>query len=191
MKLSIAISTLAFVSVSQAMAVAPLAPQPPVAPPYQSYPPRILPSPNAFPVPAPVPVPAPAPVYSGGAPLLPPVVGGVPVGPAIPAVPGGIGSDSGRPNAGSGADLVANGCVMTPAMKSALTPLLTKLGLAKTVDEVKDVVNEIVVAVRDLLDSDGISQLLKSVNELVKNLGLGGLDLQPAVSEVTSILRYQ
>ncbi|KAJ1936337.1 hypothetical protein FBU59_005087, partial [Linderina macrospora] len=94
--------------------------------------------------------------------------------------PGGSGSSS-----GSGV------CGLSPGQVSALTPLLKKLGLAPTVNELKTVVDNIVFSIGDLLGSEGIAQLLGSVNSLVKSLGLGGLDVRPGVDEIVSILRNQ
>ncbi|ORX72626.1 hypothetical protein DL89DRAFT_264844 [Linderina pennispora] len=116
--------------------------------------------------------------------------GGLPGGPGggFPGNPGG--GFPGGPG-GNGSNSGGGVCGLSPTQVSALTPLLKKLGLAPTVNEVKNVVDNIVFSLGDLLGSEGISQLLGAVNSLVKDLGLGGLDARPAVNEVISILRNQ
>ncbi|KAJ2799654.1 hypothetical protein H4R21_003476 [Coemansia helicoidea] len=99
---------------------------------------------------------------------------------------GSIGSGAGT---GSGAG--SGVCGLAPWQVAALSPLLKQLGLANTGDEIKNLVNNIVLGLGDLLDSDGIKQLLGTVDRLVNGLGLGGLDTRPAVGEVVSILRNQ
>ncbi|KAJ2157818.1 hypothetical protein GGF46_004239 [Coemansia sp. RSA 552] len=74
---------------------------------------------------------------------------------------------------------------------SALTPLLKKLGLADTGNEIKKLVKNIVYGVGDILGSDTITQILGTVDKIVDSLGLGGLDTKPAVDEVISVLRNQ
>ncbi|KAJ2079116.1 hypothetical protein H4R24_003994 [Coemansia sp. RSA 988] len=104
---------------------------------------------------------------------------------------GGNSSGGGNNGPGSGSGSGSGVCGLTPSQVSALTPLLTKLGLADTGNEIKKLVDNIVFGVGDILQSDTITQLLKTVDKIVDSLGLGGLDAKPAVDEVVSILRNQ
>ncbi|KAJ1739439.1 hypothetical protein LPJ79_002014 [Coemansia sp. RSA 1821] len=109
--------------------------------------------------------------------------------------PGAGNNNSSTGNSGSGTGSSSNSgsgiCGLTEDQVSALTPLLKKLGLAQTGDEIKELVRNIVFGVGDILESDTITQLLDTVDKLVNSLGLGGLDTKPAVDEVVSVLRNQ
>lgn len=242
MKLSLAVSTLAFIASSYALVPAvpytgaiPLPPPPPPVSPYVgAIPPPLHPRPVAVPpyVGGSIPIGYPTGVgipggvgfpggvgVPGGAGLpggigFPGGVGGLPGGGAggLPGggaggLPGGAGGfpggngpggaggfpgDNNNGNGPNGANGSGSGiCGLQPGQVSALTPLLKELGLAKTGDSIKQLVDNIVFALGDLLSSDGITQLLGTVDDLVKGLGLGGLDVKPAVDEVVSILRIQ
>ncbi|KAJ2868318.1 hypothetical protein GGH94_000158 [Coemansia aciculifera] len=198
MKLPVAISTLALLSFSHALPQ--LTPWPAV-PGYPPVPyPYIPPAPHVLPPPGPIPplgpygrpIAPPRPIVSGGHGLGFPG-GGVGVG-----FPGGPGNGDGNGNngGGNGNNGGSNGsgrgvCGLTRGQVAALTPLLKKLGLAKTGNEVKKLVNNIVQSLGDLLNSDGITQLLGTVDQLINGLGLAGLDLKPGVDEIVSILRNQ
>ncbi|PIA17231.1 hypothetical protein COEREDRAFT_86231 [Coemansia reversa NRRL 1564] len=82
-------------------------------------------------------------------------------------------------------------CGLRPGQKAALTPLLRELKLTRTVDDLKHLTHQITDLLADTLQEDAVSSLLNVVDSLVAGLGLGGLDLQPAVDSVTSILRKQ
>ncbi|KAJ2111938.1 hypothetical protein IW146_004987 [Coemansia sp. RSA 922] len=104
---------------------------------------------------------------------------------------GGMGNSGGN---GKGNNGGSNGsgrgvCGLSRGQVAALTPLLKKLGLAQTGNEVKKLVNNIVQSLGDLLSSEGITQLLGTVDQLINGLGLGGLDVKPGVDEIVSILR--
>ncbi|KAJ2049495.1 hypothetical protein H4S04_003189 [Coemansia sp. S16] len=106
---------------------------------------------------------------------------------------GGMGNSGGN---GKGNNGGSNGsgrgvCGLSRGQVAALTPLLKKLGLAQTGNEVKKLVNNIVQSLGDLLSSEGITQLLGTVDQLINGLGLGGLDVRPGVDEIVSILRNQ
>ncbi|KAJ2326246.1 hypothetical protein IWW51_002377 [Coemansia sp. RSA 2702] len=105
----------------------------------------------------------------------------------------GSGGNGGNSGSGSGSDAGSGSgvCGLTADQVAALTPLLKKLGLADTGNEVKKLVKNIVLGLGDILNSDTITQLLSTVDKLVDGLGLGGLDAKPAVDEVISILRNQ
>ncbi|KAJ2851168.1 hypothetical protein IWW36_001306 [Coemansia brasiliensis] len=82
-------------------------------------------------------------------------------------------------------------CGLKPGQKAALTPLVEELKLTRTVDDLKHLTKQITDLLGDTLQEDATSSILKTVDNLVAGLGLGGLDLKPAVDSVTSILRKQ
>ncbi|PIA17237.1 hypothetical protein COEREDRAFT_7596 [Coemansia reversa NRRL 1564] len=192
MKFTIAITTLATI-LSSSIATPLVAPWPAVPAPHPAY---------AAPV-APAPLP---PIIGTHVPLSPHVLPipsrpvGVPGGPGggFPAGPGngnGGGAGNGNGNSGGGSGSGSNSgdgiCGLAPSQVAALTPLLKKLGLADTGNEIKKLVDNIVFGVGDILESDSITNLLKTVDNIVDSLGLGGLDAKPAVDEVVSVLRNQ
>ncbi|KAJ2716198.1 hypothetical protein H4R19_000779 [Coemansia spiralis] len=126
-------------------------------------------------------------LYPGGPGGLYPGGPGGPGGP-FPGFPGG--DDSGN-GSGSGSGAGFGVCGLTPGQVAALTPLLQKLGLADTGNEIKKLTKNIVYGLGGILGSESITHLLVSVDKIVDSLGLGGLDVKPAVDEVISILRNQ
>ncbi|KAJ2497494.1 hypothetical protein GGH96_005067 [Coemansia sp. RSA 1972] len=82
-------------------------------------------------------------------------------------------------------------CGLKPGQKAALTPLVDELKLTRTVDDLKHLTKQITDLLANTLQEDAISSILNVVDSLVAGLGLGGLDLKPAVDSVTSILRKQ
>ncbi|KAJ1741233.1 hypothetical protein LPJ78_002021 [Coemansia sp. RSA 989] len=82
-------------------------------------------------------------------------------------------------------------CGLKPGQKAALTPLVEELKLTRTVDDLKHLTKQITDLLGDTLQEDATTSILKTVDNLVAGLGLGGLDLKPAVDSVTSILRKQ
>ncbi|KAJ2451588.1 hypothetical protein EV183_003518 [Coemansia sp. RSA 2336] len=105
----------------------------------------------------------------------------------------GSGSDgSGSNGSGSNGQVGdASNCGLKPGQKAALTPLVEELKLTRTVDDLKHLTKQITDLLGDTLQEDATSSILKTVDSLVAGLGLGGLDLKPAVDSVTSILRKQ
>ncbi|KAJ1726884.1 hypothetical protein LPJ61_004895 [Coemansia biformis] len=100
----------------------------------------------------------------------------------------GSGSNgSGSNGSGSGADV----CGLRAGQKAALTPLVAELKLTRTVDDLKQLVHQITDLLADTLQQNAISSILNIVDSAVAGLGLGGLDLKPAVDNVSSILRKQ
>ncbi|KAJ1779363.1 hypothetical protein LPJ62_006290 [Coemansia sp. RSA 2167] len=82
-------------------------------------------------------------------------------------------------------------CGLKPGQKSALTPLVNELKLTRTVDDLKHLTKQITDLLANTLQEDATSSILNVVDSLVAGLGLGGLDLKPAVDSITSILRKQ
>ncbi|KAJ2540935.1 hypothetical protein EV175_006188 [Coemansia sp. RSA 1933] len=113
---------------------------------------------------------------------------GGPGGPGSPGGPGGPGFPGGPGGAGG------NACGVSPEQISALTPLLSKLGLATTVDGVKQLVDHVVYGVGGLLEGPAVGGpggLIDLVNNLVKGLLGEPLDLHNTVDALTSILDNQ
>ncbi|KAJ2157814.1 hypothetical protein GGF46_004235 [Coemansia sp. RSA 552] len=102
------------------------------------------------------------------------------------------GGSGGNNNGGSNGQ-VGNpeNCGLSPGQKSALTPLVEELKLTRTVDDLKHLTKQITDLLANTLQEDAVSSILNVVDSLVGGLGLGGLDLKPAVDSVTSILRKQ
>ncbi|KAJ2237978.1 hypothetical protein H4R99_001699 [Coemansia sp. RSA 1722] len=111
----------------------------------------------------------------------------------------GNGSGSnGSGNAGNGSQAPSGGpvgnpadCGLKPNQVAALTPLVSELKLVRTVDDLKHLTKQITDLLADTLQEDATSSILNIVDSLVAGLGLGGLNLKPAVDSVTSILRKQ
>ncbi|KAJ2478974.1 hypothetical protein EV174_004146 [Coemansia sp. RSA 2320] len=82
-------------------------------------------------------------------------------------------------------------CGLKPGQVAALTPLVSELKLVRTVDDLKHLVHQITNLVGDTLQEDAVSSILNVVDTLVASLGLGGLNLKPAVDSLTSILYKQ
>ncbi|KAJ2193349.1 hypothetical protein IW139_004661 [Coemansia sp. RSA 353] len=82
-------------------------------------------------------------------------------------------------------------CGLKPGQKAALTPLVGELKLTRTVDDLKHLTKQITDLLANTLQEDATSSILNVVDSLVAGLGLGGLDLKPAVDSITSILRKQ
>ncbi|KAJ2678834.1 hypothetical protein GGI25_002026 [Coemansia spiralis] len=107
---------------------------------------------------------------------------------------GGSGSNgSGSSGSGPSGGAVGNAkdCGLSPGQVSALTPLVDELQLTRTVDDLKHLTKQITDLLADTLQESAVSSILNIVDSLVAGLGLGGLDLKPAVDGVTSILRKQ
>ncbi|KAJ2855807.1 hypothetical protein J3B02_001970 [Coemansia erecta] len=109
----------------------------------------------------------------------------------------GSGSN-GSVSAGNGSQAPAGGpvgiaadCGLKPGQVAALTPLVSELKLVRTVDDLKHLTKQITDLLADTLQEDATSSILNVVDSLVAGLGLGGLNLKPAVDSVTSILRKQ
>ncbi|KAJ2806629.1 hypothetical protein H4R20_001611 [Coemansia guatemalensis] len=105
----------------------------------------------------------------------------------------GSGSNGSGSNGGGSGSQIGNpsDCGLKPGQKAALTPLVDELKLTQTVDDLKHLTHQITDLLADTLQEDAVSSLLNVVDSLVAGLGLGGLDLKPAVDSVTSILRKQ
>ncbi|KAJ2778384.1 hypothetical protein H4R18_004633 [Coemansia javaensis] len=106
----------------------------------------------------------------------------------------GSGSNgSGSSGSGGSGGQIGNpdNCGLAPGQKAALTPLVEELKLTRTVDDLKHLVHQITNLLADTLQEDATTSLLNVVDSLVAGLGLGGLNLKPAVDSVTSILRKQ
>ncbi|KAJ2609454.1 hypothetical protein H4S08_004044 [Coemansia sp. RSA 1365] len=167
---------------------APVAPLPPIVGPHAPLPPHVISIP-----PRPVGVPG---SPGGGFPTGPGTGGGVGNGNGNGGNDNGnSGKGDGNGNGGSGTNSGSNSgrgiCGLAPSQVAALTPLFKKLGLADTGNEIKKLVENIVFGVGDILESESITNLLKTVDHIVDSLGLGGLDAKPAVDEVVSVLRNQ
>ncbi|KAJ2336723.1 hypothetical protein GGI00_000672, partial [Coemansia sp. RSA 2681] len=106
---------------------------------------------------------------------------GLPGSPGGVGFPGGSGFPGGFPGSGNG-NGNGNGSGNNGGNGN---------GLAQTGNEVKKLVNNIVQSLGDLLSSEGITQLLGTVDKLIGGLGLAGLDLKPGVDEIVSVLRNQ
>ncbi|KAJ2697739.1 hypothetical protein H4218_003769 [Coemansia sp. IMI 209128] len=85
----------------------------------------------------------------------------------------------------------AANCGLKPGQVSALTPLVEELKLTRTVADLKHLTKQITDLLGDTLQESAVSSLLNVVDSLVAGLGLGGLNLKPAVDSVTSILYKQ
>ncbi|KAJ2731568.1 hypothetical protein IW152_004436 [Coemansia sp. BCRC 34962] len=107
----------------------------------------------------------------------------------------GSGSNGNGSNGGNGpaAGPVGNAanCGLKPGQVSALTPLVEELKLTRTVADLKHLTKQITDLLGDTLQESAVSSLLNIVDSLVAGLGLGGLNLKPAVDSVTSILYKQ
>ncbi|KAJ1889122.1 hypothetical protein LPJ66_008202 [Kickxella alabastrina] len=105
---------------------------------------------------------------------------------------GGNGSGNGSNNGPIGGPVgIAANCGLTGGQVSALTPLVAKLKLTRTVDDLKHLVKQITDLLADTLQKDAIDSVLNIVDSVALGLGLGGLNLQPAVDSVSSILYKQ
>ncbi|KAJ1722120.1 hypothetical protein LPJ53_003415 [Coemansia erecta] len=102
---------------------------------------------------------------------------------------GNNGSGSQAPSGGPVG--IASDCGLKPGQVAALTPLVSELKLVRTVDDLKHLTKQITDLLADTLQEDATSSILNIVDSLVAGLGLGGLNLKPAVDSVTSILRKQ
>ncbi|KAJ2767346.1 hypothetical protein IWQ56_003365 [Coemansia nantahalensis] len=100
---------------------------------------------------------------------------------------GSVSNGSGSNGAGSKAEV----CGLTPGQVAALTPLINELKLARTVDDLKRLVHQITDLLADTLQQSAVTSLLNLVDSLVAGLGLGGLNLKPAIDNIASILRNQ
>ncbi|KAJ2076491.1 hypothetical protein H4R24_005669 [Coemansia sp. RSA 988] len=105
----------------------------------------------------------------------------------------GSGSNGSGSNGGGSGGQIGNpsDCGLQPGQKAALTPLVDELKLTQTVDDLKHLTHQITDLLADTLQEDAVSSILNVVDSLVAGLGLGGLNLKPAVDSVTSILRKQ
>ncbi|KAJ2371072.1 hypothetical protein IW150_004770 [Coemansia sp. RSA 2607] len=110
----------------------------------------------------------------------------------------GNNGSNGSGNNGSGSQAPAGGpvgnpadCGLKPGQVAALTPLVAELKLVRTVDDLKHLTKQITDLLANTLQEDATSSILNIVDSLVAGLGLGGLNLKPAVDSVTSILRKQ
>ncbi|KAJ2076871.1 hypothetical protein H4R24_005458 [Coemansia sp. RSA 988] len=95
---------------------------------------------------------------------------------------------------GNGGNGNTNSCGVTPGQISALTPLLDQLGLSEGINGVKELVDNLLFSVGDLLESPGIGGdggLVDVVNQLVQGLLGQPLDLHNTVDALTSILENQ
>ncbi|KAJ1671998.1 hypothetical protein GGF44_000971 [Coemansia sp. RSA 1694] len=102
----------------------------------------------------------------------------------------GNGSSGGNGPA-SGPVGTASNCGLKPGQVSALTPLVAELKLTRTVADLKHLTKQITDLLGDTLQESAVSSLLNVVDSLVAGLGLGGLNLKPAIDSVTSILYKQ
>ncbi|KAJ2059411.1 hypothetical protein GGI17_004427 [Coemansia sp. S146] len=102
----------------------------------------------------------------------------------------GNGSNGGNGPATSPVGTAAN-CGLKPGQVSALTPLVEELKLTRTVADLKHLTKQITDLLGDTLQESAVTSLLNVVDSLVAGLGLGGLNLKPAVDSVTSILYKQ
>ncbi|KAJ2860680.1 hypothetical protein GGH94_005371 [Coemansia aciculifera] len=102
----------------------------------------------------------------------------------------GNGSNNGNGPATSPVGTAAN-CGLKPGQVSALTPLVEELKLTRTVADLKHLTKQITDLLGDTLQESAITSLLNVVDSLVAGLGLGGLNLKPAIDSVTSILYKQ
>ncbi|KAJ2458058.1 hypothetical protein GGF42_002309 [Coemansia sp. RSA 2424] len=102
----------------------------------------------------------------------------------------GNGSNGGNGPA-SGPVGTASNCGLKPGQVSALTPLVAELKLTRTVADLKHLTKQITDLLGDTLQESAVSSLLNVVDSLVAGLGLGGLNLKPAIDSVTSILYKQ
>ncbi|KAJ1831434.1 hypothetical protein LPJ63_004281 [Coemansia sp. RSA 2711] len=103
----------------------------------------------------------------------------------------GSGSDGAGSGGSNGQVGKPDDCGLKPGQKAALTPLVDELKLTRTVDDLKHLTKQITDLLADTLQEDATSSILNIVDSLVAGLGLGGLDLKPAVDSITSILRKQ
>ncbi|KAJ2818116.1 hypothetical protein GGI24_005194 [Coemansia furcata] len=107
----------------------------------------------------------------------------------------GNGSNGSGNNGGNGPAAgpvgTASNCGLKPGQVSALTPLVEELKLTRTVADLKHLTKQITDLLGDTLQESAVSSLLNVVDSLVAGLGLGGLNLKPAIDSVTSILYKQ
>ncbi|KAI8320952.1 hypothetical protein GQ54DRAFT_298281 [Martensiomyces pterosporus] len=103
---------------------------------------------------------------------------------------GGNGGGSGGNGSGGPIGNPAD-CGLKPGQVAALTPLVEELKLTTTVDDLKHLVHQITNLLGDTLQEDAVSSILNIVDSLVAGLGLGGLNLKPAVDSLSSIIYKQ